>query len=370
MRALLPLALLALPVVAAPASAQDVACAVPAAVPAPAATPQELHELRRFATGDGVRVAVIDTGVAPHPELRRMHPGADYVADDALADCDSHGTVVAGIIAGSTLGIAPDAEIVSVRQTSAHYRGAEGDSVAGDLQTLTGAINNALDEGARVLNLSVVSCVEPGLAARIDTRGLEAALARAERDGAVVVAAAGNTGADCEPGFTVIPANYPSVLAVAAREDTHTIAGYSMPADLSAPGHVPLALASAGGGWADGTLTRDGSRPYAGTSFAAPVVSGAAALLMQRYPGIAPARVRELIHAAAEHGGGSVDPRDVISQLHPGQPEPRATLTISPQSDDTSHTAARFGTVALGVLALAALCSVAVSTSPSARRRG
>ena len=370
MRALLPLALLALPVVAAPASAQDIACAVPSVVQGPAETPPELAELRRFATGAGVRVAVIDTGVAPHPELRHLRPGADYVADDALFDCDSHGTVVAGIIAGNTLGIAPGAEIISVRQTSAHYRGAEGESVAGDLATLTDAINNALDEGAHVLNLSVVSCVEPGLAERIDTRGLNAALTRAERDGAVVVAAAGNTGADCEPGFTVIPANATTVLAVGAREDAHTIAGYSMAADLSAPGHVPYALASAGGGWADGTLTRDGTRPYAGTSFAAPVVSASAALLLQRYPGITPARVRKLIHAAAEHGGGAIDPADVVSQLHPGETAPRATLTIAPQSNEASHTAARFGTVALGVIALAALCAVAVSTSPSARRRG
>ena len=116
---------------------------MPAIVAKPAASPAT-EALRKFATGAGVRVAVIDTGVAPHPEITHLRAGRDFVAADALHDCDNHGTAVAGIIAGRTLGIAPDAEIISVRQTSAHYR----DVDAGNLQTLTDAIHNALDEGA------------------------------------------------------------------------------------------------------------------------------------------------------------------------------------------------------------------------------
>ena len=112
-------ALLALSLTPSPAHAQEVACAVPARVEAPA-TDADLTRLRRFATGEGVRVAVIDTGVAPHPDIAHLRPGRDFVADDALQDCDNHGTAVAGIIAGRTLGIAPEAEIVSIRQTSAH----------------------------------------------------------------------------------------------------------------------------------------------------------------------------------------------------------------------------------------------------------
>ena len=376
--ALLPL-LLAMPVLCAPAalapgsltyaSAQVLACAVPSAAQPPGETPAELHELRRFATGAGVRVAVIDTGVAPHPELNHLRPGADFVGDNALADCDSHGTVVAGVIAGRTLGIAPDAEILAVRQTSAHYRGGRGQSVAGDLETLASAINNALDEGARVLNVSVVSCVDPGLASRIDLNGLRGALHRAEADGAVVVAASGNTSADCEPGFSVIPALFPTVLAVGAREDTHTLASYSMPAEISAAGLVPHALASSGNGWADGTLTRDGSRPYVGTSFAAPVVSGAAALLMQRYPGITPDHVRTLITAAAQHGGGAITPHNVISQLTPDDIAPRDTVTVAPTERTASLAAKRFSSVGLGAVVFALLGALALCAASTWRSK-
>ena len=208
MRKLTAIALLALSLTPAPAKAQDVACAVPALVDKPAASPAT-ENLREFATGAGVRVAVIDTGVAPHPEIAHLRGGRDFVAADALHDCDNHGTAVAGVIAGRSLGLAPDAEIISVRQTSAHYR----DVDAGNLQTLTDAIHNALDEGASVLNISVVSCLEPGFAARIDTSGITGALHRAEAQGAVVVAAAGNAGPDCEPGFEVFPARFPTAVS-------------------------------------------------------------------------------------------------------------------------------------------------------------
>ena len=109
----LPLLFLALPCPAT-AHAQDVACAVGAPVPdadreAPVTAQQELHNL---ATGVGVKVAVIDTGVARHPQLNQLAGGADFVTPDTpepFKDCDAHGTVVAGIIAGTQTGIAPGA---------------------------------------------------------------------------------------------------------------------------------------------------------------------------------------------------------------------------------------------------------------------
>ena len=341
-------ALLALSLTPAHAQAQDVACAVPAIVAKPAASPAT-EALRKFATGAGVRVAVIDTGVAPHPEITHLRPGRDFVAADALHDCDNHGTAVAGIIAGRTLGIAPDAEIISVRQTSAHYR----DVDAGNLQTLTDAIHNALDEGASVLNISVVSCLEPGFASRIDTSGIAAALHRAEAQGAVVVAAAGNAGPDCEPGFEVFPARFPTVLAVAARADDHTIADYSLPAGLSAPGHAPAALAP--GGWAEGTLVNNGVHPYAGTSFATPVVSGTVALLQSRYPGIAPEHVRSLLDASAQPGGGAIDPLAALTQLTPHELADRPTAQVRPVDPRPTPAVGRLGALAGAALALAAL---------------
>lgn len=367
-----------------PASAQDLACAVPASIPAPDAPP-DVAQLRRFSDGSGIRVAVVDTGVAAHPELRHLRAGADFVGQNALEDCDSHGTIVAGIIAGATAGIAPGAEIISVRQTSAHYRrgetSANTSAETGDLATLTAAIHNAIDEGARVINVSVVSCLPPAIAARVDDSGLTAALARAESAGAVVVAAAGNVSPECEPGFTVFPATYPTVIAVGAREDAHTVASYSLPAPLSADGGVPAALSSSGMGWAQGTLSHAGVRPYAGTSFAAPIVTGAVALLLSRFPTLNPAQVRERVTAAAQPGGGAVDPLAVVTQLAPDEVENGVPLTIAPVDAPVSGARRRASALAVGLVGVCALCVTlgglaglqglrGASTSRSARRRG
>lgn len=362
MKRFLPTALAACCAFAAPlpaASAQDYACAVPASAKAPAAPPA-ISRLRSFATGAGVRIAVIDTGIAPHPELAHLRPVRDFVADDPLLDCDSHGTVVAGIIGGTTLGIAPGAELMSIRQTSAHYRSNEQEET-GNLQTLTDAINVAVDEGARIINISIVSCVDPALAARIDDSGLAAALDRAERSGAVVVAAAGNAGHGCEPGFTVFPAKYPTVLSVAGRQDDHSLAPYSLPAALSAPGSAPVALASSGGGWAVGTLGDDGVIPYAGTSFAAPVVTGAVALLVERNPTASPAQLRGLVREAAEPGGGAVDPLEVVTQLTPDLVPARETIAVEAVDETRSAAPVRLRGLLLGLLGLIALCAVALA---------
>ena len=276
--------------------------------------------LHSFATGAGVKVAVIDTGVAAHPQLR-VTPGADFVTPeepDPLRDCDLHGTVVAGVIAGRYLGVAPDAEIYSIRQTSAHYRtpppadteGADGpredtaQSGSGTLASLAAAIEDAVDAGAHVINVSVVSCVPSDAAARVDRSGLDAALQRAEEAGAVVVAASGNaTSGGCEKGDVVFPAVADTVLSVGALATPHELADYSIGAPLSAEGDVPLAL-EPGGGWA----TAKGDTLFQGTSFAAPLVSGTVALLTQRYPEDSPAQLRERIIGSAEPGNGVVDP--------------------------------------------------------------
>lgn len=341
----------------------------------PAADPR-LAQLRRFATGAGVRVAVIDTGVAAHPQLRHLTAGPDFVDPafpDPLLDCDSHGTIVAGVIAGERYGVAPDAQLVSIRQTSSHYRDPAGvlEGGTGSLQTLADALNAAVDADARVINVSVVSCLPAEDAARVDMRPIDAALARAERSGAVVVAAAGNLSESCEPGYVVVPAHAPTVLAVAARGDAHSLAPYSLPGPdrpLSAPGAVEVALASDGVGWARGTVAQRGqTQPYAGTSFAAPVVSGAAALLFQRYPALSPAQVRGLIYAAAQPGEGAIDPLLVIQQLPPADLTPRPPAVIEPPPARRPAAASRWHVVAGA--ALAAVGLTVVSRAFAFRRR-
>lgn len=95
--------------------------------------------------GKPIRVAVIDTGVTPHPSFQdRVKPGGDYVESDGkgkdgLEDCDGHGTQVAGIIAGKPpgddigfIGVAPDAEIVSIRQSSQNFSEKTPDEIKAD----------------------------------------------------------------------------------------------------------------------------------------------------------------------------------------------------------------------------------------------
>ena len=291
------------------AHAQDVACVRPLDAPAPPATDEPYHRLSR---GEGVAVAVIDTGVHPHPHLGEVEAVADLVtphAPDPHLDCDGHGTIVAGVIAD----ISPGARILSIRQSSAHYR----EHAGGTLETLTHGIHAALDAGARVINVSVVSCLDPSLL--LDAAPLHHALHRAEAERAVIVAAAGNAGGPCQPGMAVYPAQEDTVLAVGAVHagDPHALADYVLPGgQLAAPGTVDVAPSPDGHGWARGTVNAHGQEvAFEGTSFAAPVVSGVAALLIARHPHASAADIRELILRAAEPGHGVVDPHTTLSHL-------------------------------------------------------
>lgn len=334
-------------------------CAVP--VPYSAPTPEaalDLAPAHALATGAGVKVAVIDTGVAPHHRLGGVIDGGDFLGTSdprdavpggtspgSLLDCDGHGTVVAGVIAtrpaptDDLVGVAPEATIISIRQSSARYRTTD-DSPLGTVGTLAGAIHRAVDHQAQVISISVVACVPAETAAQLDTSTLDAALARAEEAGAVVVAAAGNLGTDCGPGSVVYPAHSATVLAVSGYRDPHLIADYSVPVPeqplLSAQGRIPAGLSPGGEGLASGLQGEQGVVPFEGTSFAAPVVAGTAALLRQRFPYLSAAEIRQRILDSVDPASGAVDPHRALSQLPPEDPpETReiqvAALTPAPQ---------------------------------------
>lgn len=345
----------------------DTACAVATRAsegPQPSAQYSEYRaRLHSFATGAGVKVAVIDTGVAAHPQLR-VSPGADFVTPeepDPLRDCDLHGTVVAGVIAGKELGVAPDAEIYSIRQTSSHYPAPASESGeaeragSGTLASLAAAIEDAVNANAKVINVSVVSCVPPDAAARVDRAGVDAALRRAEEAGAVVVAASGNaTAGGCEKDDVVFPAESDTVLAVGALATPHELAEYSIAAPLSAEGSVPLAL-DPGGGWATGK----GDVTFQGTSFAAPLVSGTLALLVQRYPGDSPAQLRQRIIDSAEPGHGVVDPLTAVTYRPANEAREDRSIVVAPAAapQDTAWRPVRLLLGALGLLILVAVFS-------------
>ncbi|RNE48871.1 S8 family serine peptidase [Corynebacterium alimapuense] len=311
-------------VLAPPAPAFAQSPSIPCAVPIPALAPASDSELmitHRIARGEGIRVAIIDTGVAAHPNLGHVEAVADLVSPEnpnPLQDCDGHGTIVAGVVTD----IAPGVHILSIRQSSAHFRRADGDAT-GTLSGLAQALHAALDADAHVINISVVSCVAQEQASALDTGILEDALARAEALGVVVVSAAGNLSATCQETMMVYPAQSPTVLPVAAQHanDPHVLADYSMalPGQVVAPGRYSAGLSPTGEGWAEAMTNPQGQvTSFEGTSFSAPLVSGVAALLRERYPGDSAAQLRERIRQSAEPGHGAVEPHTALTHL-PGQ---------------------------------------------------
>ncbi len=122
---------------------------------------------QKFATGAGITVAVIDTGGVNGSPRVPAEPGGDFVdkAGNGMSDCDSHGTLTASIIAGRPaptdgfVGVAPDARILSLRQTSDNFQpvGSRNDppndpnstQTAGSLRSLSRSIVHAANLGAR-----------------------------------------------------------------------------------------------------------------------------------------------------------------------------------------------------------------------------
>ncbi len=236
----------------------------------PAARLWHLGKLHETATGRGIRVAVVDSGVdTGHPDLAgQIETAANFVDGTAYA-AERHGTAVAGIIAAvpdnriGIAGVAPAARLMALRACWPEHEGRAAALCSSF--TLAKAIEFAIDRGAQVINLSLGGPKDPLLERLID-----AALAQ----GIAVVGAADPAAAD--GGF---PASHRGVIAVADVE-TPTPAGRA----LAAPGsEVPTTVP--GGRWDF----------VSGSSFAAAHVSGLVALLDERVPGIAPARIRDAL---------------------------------------------------------------------------
>jgi subtilisin family serine protease len=213
--------------------------------------------------GAGVVVAVVDTGVAPAPDLDgRLLPGWNAIArSDDAADDNGHGTHVAGTVAevgGNGLaesGVAPEASILPVKVLDSTGAGSDADVAAG--------IVWAADHGARIINLS--------LGGSQPSTVLADGVAYARSRGVLIVAAAGNDG-----GAVGVPARLAGVVAVGAVDSNRVRAPFSAGGralDLVAPGVDILQQTLDGaGGYAD--------RSWSGTSMASPQVAGVAALAL------------------------------------------------------------------------------------------
>jgi serine protease len=223
-----------------------------------------------YADGTGITVAVIDSGVdAEHSDLQgQVLPGIDLVDDKGNGDTDAvgHGTTVSAIIAGrnddtlGVVGIAPKSKILPIRVLDAENR-------YNDAIVVAKGVRWAVDHGARVINLSLGgSGSSPALAAALDY---------AFAKDVVVVACTGNESASSTDDVWY-PAREPGVIAVAGMERDSDVlwSGSITGAEtvLTAPA-TQLVGAQPGGYW-----------KVQGTSFAAPMVSGTAALIRSRWP--------------------------------------------------------------------------------------
>jgi membrane-anchored mycosin MYCP len=319
--------------------------ASPVAEPKPSTDGQlgslDLPRVWALSRGAGQTVAVIDTGVARHRLLPRLVAGGDYVnTGDGTDDCDGHGTIVAGIIGaveepGSSAGfsgVAPEASIIGIRQSSVKFAPA-GQSAPGfgDVDTLAEAVRAAADMGASVINVSSIACVEA--ADGLDDRALGAALAYAvDVKNVVVVAAAGNVGGlgQCpeqnpasdpsRPGqpdwasvkVVVSPAWYDDyVLTVGSTDSAGAPSAFTLAGpwvDVAAPGEGVVSLDADGEGLVDSLPTLGEAASIVGTSYAAPVVSGIAALVRARSPHLTARQVMQRIKETAHRPPAGWDP--------------------------------------------------------------
>jgi subtilisin family serine protease len=239
-----------------------------------------LAEAHAVTRGDEVKVAVIDSGIdVAHPELA----GAVAGTYDALRSTEgphTHGTGIAGAIAARSrlLGSAPSARLLAIRAFGATRSGAESTSFV----VLKG-LNYAVEQGAQVINMSFAGPTDPLL-----ERGLAAAAKR----GIILIAAAGNAGPKSPPLYPAADRNVIAVGATDATDKLFQASNRGKHLALAAPG-VDLLLPS----------PDEKYQVASGTSFAAAYVSGLAALIVERNPGVAPEVVRKILTDTARDLG-------------------------------------------------------------------
>ena len=281
--------------------------------------------------GKGIGVAVVDSGIAGHSALSgKVVASVNYATGETgTNDAYGHGTHIAGIIAGTISygptslyknGIAPGAHLVNVRVLNRQGVGYTSDVIAG----IQWVLDNRVKYSIRVMNLSLGHPIQTPCALDPLCLAAEDAVAK----GLVVVASAGNSGKDAEGnpvlGSISTPGNAPGVITVGALNtwgtvgrDDDTVATYSsrgptrydmmLKPDVVAPGNKIVSL-EAQGSYLSKTypslhVAGSGFNAYSmmsGTSMAAAMVSGGAALLLQSTPSLTPRHVKVALQVTAE----------------------------------------------------------------------
>lgn len=231
-----------------------------------------------------VKIAIVDTGVqGSHPDLSsKVIYGHDYVDSDSQSDDgNGHGTHCAGIAGALTnnnigiAGVAPQSSIYAVRVLDSQG--------SGTLDAVARGIRESADAGAKVISLS--------LGASSGGTALQQAIQYAWNKGAVIVAAAGNSG-NTQPNY---PAYYNEVIAVASTNQSDQksyFSNYGSWVDVAAPGSSIYS-----------TYKGSTYRSLSGTSMATPHVAGVAGLLASQ--GYSNVEIRQIIEATADKISGT-----------------------------------------------------------------
>ena len=293
------------------------------------------------AQGQGVTIAVIDTGVyynhphlSPNIKVNSADPhgsqensidddgngfkddyvGWDFYNGDAYPiDDNGHGTHVAGLAAGTYGGVAPKAKILPIKVLNSQG--------SGDLGTISAGILYALDMGADIINLSLGG--PAASTASSDIQNLISSVSIAKGRDALIIAAAGNGGqdgvGDCNDQAPIYPANIDSsnIISVASVDENNQITNYSnfgkATVDVAAPGGSLSngGLLSTGIPYCGGPCS-SGDQSYvtsSGTSMATPVVSGLAALIKSAAPHLNHKSIKNIIE---KHGKSITELKNFI----------------------------------------------------------
>ncbi len=285
-------------------------------------------------TGKDVTVAIIDTGIFPHYDLIRpenrvvgwhdMVKGRTFPYDDS-----GHGTHVAGIIAGNGLssrgkyiGMAPDARLVGIKALDQNGEGTTSDIIS----ALEWCIENKATYNIKVINLSVGATAQGSCR----TDPLCRATSAAWESGMAVCAAAGNDG----PGIRTIntPGTNPKIITVGNLDDHRTVGpdddslnesssrgptvDNRLKPDLLAPGTRIMSLRNGGG-----------YRALTGTSMAAPMVTGAIAQMLEKWPSMKPDELKRTLMKNArklnlqsnEQGSGALSLESIFKESSTNQ---------------------------------------------------
>ncbi|GAA4656567.1 type VII secretion-associated serine protease mycosin [Streptomyces chumphonensis] len=269
------------------------------------------EEMWQISRGEGITVAVIDSGVTSTGALEgRLLPGVDFTdrPGGATKDYTGHGTSMAELIAGADSGagirgLAPSANILPLRVSIT--LGEEIEWSNSDEDPVADAVRVAADSDARIISMSISAA---------PTRALDSAIEYAVDKGKLIFASTGNNGdKDNNPEF---PASYADVVGVGAVTQQNRVAQYSQHGhtDLTAPGSdIP--------NWCDANFTRYCTGN--GTSNATAIASGSAALIWSRHPDWT---ANQVLRVMMETASKAADGSDYTTKLGYGTVRPRKVL--------------------------------------------